>query len=122
MPGKSKNPLHQNVPFSKVLIAALVVTAAIAGLIIVFSSKAASTVNATPATFASAFASAQAGDIIQLAPGSYGMFTGAAKTGTVTIKGPAAPGVATMQLDFNNAKNITIDGVKLTNGRPDNSD
>src|ERR1044072_5384178 len=48
--------------------------------------------NATPGTLASVYASAQGGDVIHLAAGSYGSFTGGSKASTVTLV--AQPGAA----------------------------
>lgn len=45
--------------------------------------------------------------------GSYGTFTGAMKSGTVTL-GAQAGVTATMGLNLNPATNITIDGLRLT--------
>jgi hypothetical protein len=69
--------------------------------------------SATPATLDEVFGSAQGGDTITLAAGDYGVFRGAAKPGEVTLR--AQPGAAvTMQLRFDGASNITIDGPTLT--------
>jgi hypothetical protein len=72
----------------------------------------AATLTAMPSNFASVFASAQGGDTILLAAGSYGTFTGALKAGLVTIMPQGA--TATMALNFSPASNITIDGLTLT--------
>jgi hypothetical protein len=67
---------------------------------------------ATPANLRSVFGSAKGGDTILLAPGSYGSFEGGMKSGMVTLK--AQPGATVrMNLRFNPASNITIDGVTL---------
>jgi hypothetical protein len=69
--------------------------------------------HATPGTLDNVFAGARAGDTIILAGGRYGRFAGGMKTGTVTLE--AAPGAtATMAVDFNPARNIVLDGLKIT--------
>jgi hypothetical protein len=73
----------------------------------------AATLSATPSSFASVFSSAQAGDTILLASGSYGTFRGAMKTGRVTVT-EAAGASASMRLELNPAANITIDGLDIT--------
>lgn len=76
----------------------------------------AATLNATPSTFPDVFASAQAGDIIELASGDYGTFKGGMKSGEVVIReGDGAS--ATMALHFRPAANITIDGLKITDAQ-----
>ncbi|WP_051324711.1 LamG-like jellyroll fold domain-containing protein [Candidatus Solirubrobacter pratensis] len=74
---------------------------------------AAANLPATPANFVQVFASATAGDVVVLGPGSYGRFTGAQKPGNVTVLAP--PGVtASMSVDFQPASNITLDGLAIT--------
>ena len=68
---------------------------------------------ATPSTFASVFSSAQAGDRILLASGSYGTFSGAAKPGTVTIT-PQPGATATIAPNFNGARNLRLDGLTIS--------
>src|SRR5690348_11983026 len=64
---------------------------------------------ATPATLASVWASAQGGDRILLASGTYG-FSGGSKSSLVTIA--AQPGAApTMSVSFTDAANIRLDGL-----------
>jgi Right handed beta helix region len=67
---------------------------------------------ATPATFGSVLASAQPGDVVELAPGSYGRFEGASKAGMVTIRS-AASGAATMSVRFNAARNLRLEGLTI---------
>lgn len=69
--------------------------------------------SATPSTFASVFSQAQAGDVVVLASGSYGTFSGGMKAGQVTIK-PAAGATASMAISFYPATNITLDGLTIT--------
>lgn len=73
---------------------------------------AAATLNATPSTLADQFQAAQAGDTILLASGNYGTFRGDMKSGEVTLT-PAVGATATMDLAFDPASNITIDGLKI---------
>ena len=66
----------------------------------------------TPSTFSSAFGTAKAGDTLHLAAGNYGTFTGAMKSGLVTIT-PEPGATVSMAVDFNPAANIKIDGLQL---------
>jgi hypothetical protein len=67
---------------------------------------------ATPSTLASVFSAAQGGDIILLASGNYGTFTGGVKTGRVTFR--LQPGATvTLYAEFNPASNLTFDGVPM---------
>jgi hypothetical protein len=59
------------------------------------------------------FGSATAGQTICLASGSYGTFTGGAKSGMVTLK-PEDGASPTIAVDFTAASNITLDGLKFT--------
>lgn len=68
-----------------------------------------------PATFEIAFAAAQAGDTLLLASGNYGHFEGAMKSGEVTIKAQNGS-TPVMAFSFNPASNITLDGLKITDG------
>ena len=77
------------------------------------SAAQAAELHATTSSFSSTFSSAAAGDTIYLASGSYGSFTGAAKSGTVTIK-PESGATASMSVNFNGANNIRLDGLKIT--------
>ena len=70
--------------------------------------------NATTSTFASQFAAAQSGQTLCLASGSYGTFTGSAKSGRVTIE-PAQGAAVDMTANFNGASNITVTGMTLDN-------
>ena len=69
--------------------------------------------SATPATFTSVFAAAQAGDRVLLASGGYGTFTGGTKSGIVTIR-PQDGATVTMEVAFAPASNINIDGVTMS--------
>jgi hypothetical protein len=71
------------------------------------------TKNATSATFSAVFSAAQAGDVICLASGSYGTFSGARKTGRVTIR-PQDGAAVTMNISWTDTPaNITVDGVTI---------
>lgn len=61
-------------------------TLAMLACVIFPATAGAATLNATPSTLASVFASAQAGDTVALASGSYGKFEGGQKSGTVTLR------------------------------------
>jgi parallel beta helix pectate lyase-like protein len=93
-------------------IAVLASTVMAAGALVP-AGAAAATLSATPSNLSSKFSSTQAGDTVLLASGSYGTFSGAMKSGEVTLE--SAPGAAvTMALSFRPAANVTIDGVTLT--------
>lgn len=71
------------------------------------------TISATPSTFASAFAAAAGGDVIALAPGNYGSFTGGSKISMVTIQPNVAAGgtranVTFGPLNLGSSQNITL--------------
>jgi len=89
------------------------VLAAFAMLVAAPACAAATERQATPQTFAATFADAAAGDTIRLAAGDYGVFRGALKSGTVTIA-PQPGAVASMQVIFKPASNITLDGLRIT--------
>jgi hypothetical protein len=69
--------------------------------------------SATTSTFSSQFSAATAGQTICLAAGSYGRFTGASKSGRVTIR-PESGASVSLSVSFNGANNITLDGVTVT--------
>jgi len=72
------------------------------------------TVSATTASFASVFAAAGTGSVICLASGAYGRFTGARKSGRVTIR-PQDGAAASMSVQFSRTPaNITLDGFTIT--------
>lgn len=90
----------------------MLLVAAFAAVAVPGSARAAE-YSATPSTFPTVFANAQAGDIILLASGDYGRFNGAMKSGEVVLR-PQPGATPTMELYFSPARNITIDGLKLT--------
>jgi len=71
---------------------------------------------ATPSTFASVFAASTGGDTIRLASGDYGVFRGGLRSGRVTITAQTGA-TPVMQLNFNPASNIAIDGLKITDAQ-----
>ncbi|WP_445149191.1 Ig-like domain-containing protein [Baekduia sp. Peel2402] len=73
----------------------------------------AATLTATPSNLSSAFSSAQAGDVIELASGSYGNFSGGSKSGTVTIR-PQTGATASIHPALNGAANIRFDNLTIT--------
>lgn len=96
--------------FARRVAAVVVAIAALAGA--VPGTAAAIDRPATPSTFRSVFSNAGAGDTVLLATGNYGTFGGASKPGVVTIR--TQPGAnAKMDIDFDGASNITIDGLTL---------
>ena len=78
------------------------------------SSAHAADLAATPATFNSVWSSAQGGDRILLASGSYGEFTAnGSKASTVTIL-PQSGATASISLQFSGASNVRVDGLTIT--------
>jgi parallel beta-helix repeat protein len=93
-----------------VMIAALV-----AALTVVPGVALAADLHATPSSFASTFASAQGGDTIFLASGSYGSFNGGAKSSMVTIAPESGASPSMSGGNFGSSvRNITIRGVTFT--------
>ena len=94
---------------SRLIVSALAVAATLV------SAPAADAVErtATPATLPSVFASAQGGDTILLASGDYGTFHGGMKPSPVTLT-PQSGATVNMDIDFNPASNIVIDGVRIS--------
>ena len=70
--------------------------------------------HATTANLSSVFASAQAGDVIHLAAGSYSQVNGGAKAGRVTLV--PEPGAAVSMSLGPSASNITVSGVTIPGG------
>jgi hypothetical protein len=70
--------------------------------------------HATTANLTSVFASAQAGDVIHLAAGSYSQFNGGAKPGRVTLV--PEPGAAVTMSLGSSPSNITVSGVTMPGG------
>jgi hypothetical protein len=87
----------------------------VAALLVAPAMARAADLHATPSTFASMFSSAQGGDTVYLASGSYGSWSGGAKSSMVTVA--AEPG-ATPTMGGGNfgagVRNITIRGVTFT--------
>jgi hypothetical protein len=79
---------------------------------IVPGAASAATLSASPSNLASVFSSAQSGDTIQLAAGSYGSWQGGTKTGMVTLR-PVSGAAVTLSTNFNGAAFITLDGLAL---------
>ncbi|MGZ4269002.1 MAG: Ig-like domain-containing protein [Solirubrobacteraceae bacterium] len=71
--------------------------------------------HATTGNLSSVFASAQGGDVIHLAAGSYGQFGGGAKGGRVTLV-PEPGASVSMELGFSPASNITVSGMTISGG------
>ena len=71
--------------------------------------------HATPSTFASMFSQAQSGDTVYLASGSYGSWSGGAKSGMVTVAADAGASPTMSGGNFGSSvRNITIRGVTFT--------
>lgn len=88
--------------------------AAIACLLVALAPQASTAdLHATPATLGSVFASAQGGDTIHLASGSYGQFNGGAKASTVTLK-PEPGATPTLRLSLVGTNNLRLDGLTIS--------
>src|ERR1700684_3000878 len=91
-------------------------------LVVLSTLAEATTYHVTTSTFASTFSSAVSGDILMLAPGSYGVFTGASKPGVVTIESDASAGGTQANVIFSSAKlsggtqNITMQNITIGGG------
>jgi hypothetical protein len=77
--------------------------------------------NVTTSTFASTLAGASGGSTICLAPGNYGQFNGASKSGMVTIQPDTAHGgnqanVTFGGINFLSASNITMNNMTISGG------
>ncbi|HSS58072.1 MAG TPA: hypothetical protein VLK59_08685, partial [Solirubrobacteraceae bacterium] len=70
--------------------------------------------HATPANLSSVFASAQGGDVIHLAAGSYSQFNGGAKAGRVTLV--PEPGASVSMSLGSSPSNITVSGMTIPGG------
>jgi hypothetical protein len=82
--------------------------------------------NVTTSTFSSALSSASAGDRLLLAPGNYGTFSGASKTGMVTILPDSSAGanqsnVIFKSINFTSGGNVTLSGVTVGGGNLGNA-
>ena len=88
------------------LVAALVVVPGVAG---------AADFHATPSTFASMFSQAQGGDTVYLASGSYGSWSGGAKSSMVVVAADSGASPTMSGGNFGSGvRNITIRGVTFT--------
>jgi hypothetical protein len=96
-------------PSARVLTAC---AGALSILLAVPSMAAATVLPAAPGNLGAVFAAANAGDVIQLAAGDYGTFSGGQKAGVVTIQ-PAPGAGASMEISFSNAGNINLQGVTV---------
>jgi hypothetical protein len=67
---------------------------------------------ANPSNLGSVFAAAQGGDVVELASGDYGAFSGGSKPGTVTLR-PATGASVAMSVAFSSGGNIRIEGVTM---------
>ena len=96
------------------LCRAIAGTAIAVGLLAAPASASAADLTATTSTFSSVWSSAQGGDRILLASGSYGSFSGSgSKASTVTIA-PQPGASASMSLSYNGASNIRVEGLTVT--------
>jgi hypothetical protein len=84
-----------------------------AAILVLPAGASAATLQATPSNLSSVYSSAKAGDTIQLASGSYGSFTGASKSGMVTLKA-ASGATPTMSVKLTPAAYLTLDGIQIS--------
>ena len=96
-------------PSARVLAAC---AGALATLLAVPAMAPAAVLPAAPGNLAAVFAAANPGDVIQLAAGDYGTFSGGQKAGVVTIQ-PAPGAAASMEVSFSNAANINLQGLTI---------
>ena len=89
--------------------------AVVVALLALPATSPAADLHATPANLGSVFASSQGGDVIHLATGSYGTFSGGSKPATVTLV-PEPGASASMGLGFTPADHIRLDGLTLSGG------
>ena len=85
----------------------------VAGLVSGSPAAYAAELTATPATLGPVFAGAQGGDVIRLAAGDYGTFSGATKPSTVTLT-PQLGAAVSMSVNFTRAANVRLDGLTVT--------
>ena len=101
-------------PSSRVAMTAATALSMLLGLPAI---AAATVLHATPGTLASTFASAQGGDTILLASGSYGTWSGGSKASPVTLS-PEAGASPAIGVDFgSNVSNVTLDGFAAVGGQ-----
>src|SRR4051812_6545414 len=93
---------------------------AVSLLLLSAASAKAAILHATPANFSSLWNSSAGGDVILLAPGSYGSFSGGSKASLVTLQ-PESGATVSMSLSFTAANNIKIDGLTITGADVANS-
>lgn len=93
----------------------LLLSALFAGLLVVPASAPAAELSASASSLRSVYAAASSGDVIRLASGDYGSFTGGTRSGTVTVTAQAGA-VATIDLNLSGANNLRFDGVTIDGG------
>jgi hypothetical protein len=91
-------------------VAALV--AVVGVLCLPVGSAGAATLRADPSSLGAVFASAQAGDVIELVSGSYS-FGGGSKSGVVTLR-PAVGAAPVMRASFNSVSNIRLERLAIS--------
>jgi hypothetical protein len=100
-------------PLARVLrVSAGVLAPLVLALVALPATAGAAVLPANPSTFGAVFAAAQGGDVVELASGDYGNFSGGVKAATVTVR-PAAGASASMSVNFTNANNIRVEGVTM---------
>jgi hypothetical protein len=95
-------------------------TAALAAALLLSTQSHAATLTATPGTLAGVYSSAQPGDTIQLASGSYSFSGGMKGEPAITLM-PQAGAAPVLDLNFRPAQNIVIDGVTISDAIMANS-
>src|SRR5512133_3423752 len=90
---------------------ALPTLAVLVAWVVIAGPARAADLNATPSTLSSVFASAQGGDVIHLAAGSYGSFAGGSKSSVVTLT-PQSGATATLSPNLGSGvNNLKLDGL-----------
>jgi hypothetical protein len=108
---RSARSLSAAIPAALSSLGALCAVAALPG------AADAATLSATPSNLTSVYSSAQPGDTVQLAAGSYSTFKGGSKAAPgVTVKAAPGANVTMAGAQFAGTSYITIQGVKFTSG------
>src|SRR4051812_22985933 len=95
-------------------IALLTALAAAVAAIALPGAAAAADLNASPSNLSSVYSSAQGGDVIHLAAGSYGTFSGGSKPSVVTLT-PQSGATATISPNLGSSvNNLRFDGVTIS--------
>jgi hypothetical protein len=94
-------------------VLATVVAALVASIVVPVAARAAD-VNATPSSLGSVYASAQGGDVIHLAAGSYGSFAGGSKASVVTLIAQSGAVASIAPSLGSGVNNLRFEGLTIT--------